>query len=61
MIKKYIIPLIKLKQMCGVTTVGNDDIKEQLRILTDIKIEYNYLEKEQEIWEINVLLAGAVI
>ncbi len=59
--KIYTMPLIKLKQMCGITSVGNDDIKEQLRTLTDIKIEYNYLEKEQEIWEINVLLAGAII
>ena len=59
--RTYKYSLKKLKKMCGITTVGNDDLKEQLRSLTDIKIEYNYLEKDQEYWEINVLLAGAII
>ena len=57
----YKVPIATLKKMCGITTVGNDDIKEQLRTLTDIKIEYNILNKDDEIWEVNVLLAGAVI
>lgn len=59
--KFYTIPLKTLKAICGITSVGNDDIKEQLRALTDVRIEYNYLEKDRESWEINVLLAGAKI
>lgn len=59
--KFYTIPLKTLKAVCGITSVGNDDIKEQLRALTDVRIEYNYLEKDREAWEINVLLAGASI
>lgn len=59
--KFYSIPLKVLKNICGINTIGNDDIKEQLRALTDVRIEYNCLEKDRESWEINVLLAGASI
>lgn len=59
--KLYSIPLKVLKNICGINSVGNDDIKDQLRSLTDVKIEYNCLEKDRESWEVNVLLAGASI
>lgn len=59
--KFYSIPLKVLKNICGIRSVGNDDIKDQLRSLTDVKIEYNCLEKDREAWEVNVLLAGASI
>jgi len=47
-----------LKKLCNITSVGNDELKEQLKKLTDIKIEFNYLDKcKKEVWEYMSLLS----
>jgi len=58
--KIYSIPLADVRKLCGVSHESNDDVKSQIRALTDIKIEYNYLGKDRgKTWGISVLLAGA--
>lgn len=58
--KIYSIPLADVRKLCGVSHESNDDVKSQIRALTDIKIEYNYLGKDRDkTWGISVLLAGA--
>lgn len=47
-----------LKKMCGINMVGNDDLKIQLKELADIKIEFNYLDKDKHnVWTYMSLLA----
>lgn len=56
----YSMPISDVKRLCGISTVGNEDLKEQIRALTEIRIEYNYLDKDKEsTWGVSVLLAGA--
>ena len=59
--RTYTISLVELKSMCGISSMGNDNLKNQIRKLTDVKIEYNYLNKDKDIWGISVLLAGVEI
>ncbi len=59
--EEYCIKTSTLKKICGISRKGNDDLKKQLRNLMGIVIEFNYLEKDNEDWEINSLLSSAGI
>lgn len=51
-----------LKDLCNITTMGNDNIKKHFRELNDIKIEFNYLNKDKNnVWEVASLLSCARI
>lgn len=54
--EEYTLPIVATKKMCGITQVGNDDLKQQMLALQDVKIIFNYLGKDNEVWESNVLL-----
>jgi hypothetical protein len=54
--EEYTIPLTTTKELCGITMVGNNDLKQQLLELQNIKIIFNYLGKDNEVWESNVFL-----
>lgn len=54
--EEYTLPISSTKKMCGISMVGNNDLKQQMLALQDVKIIFNYLEKDSEIWESNVLL-----
>ncbi|MDD5089801.1 MAG: replication initiation protein [Candidatus Wallbacteria bacterium] len=59
---KYCFPTALLKTWCGITRRGNDDLKEQLRGLMNIVLEFNYLNKDnKKVWEAGVLLSVAKI
>lgn len=59
---KYSFPTAQLKKWCGITRTGNDDLKEQLRGLMNIVLEFNYLNKDnKKVWEAGVLLSVAKI
>jgi plasmid replication initiation protein len=57
----YTTSLNYIKKACGISSIGNEELKSHLAKLTDIKIEFNYLQKDGEYWGINVLLAGSEI
>lgn len=51
-----------LKDLCNITSVGNDNLKNSLIELNDIKIEFNYLNKDKNnVWEVTSLLSSARI
>lgn len=56
----YSMPLADVKRLCGISHESNDEVKAHIRALTEIRIEYNYLDKDKEsTWGVSVLLAGA--
>ncbi len=58
----YQTTISNLKQACNLASSDNAIIKEQLKALTKIMIEFNYLEKDKsKTWEISPLLAGCKI
>jgi len=58
----YKTTITNIKDMCKIGKTENIDLKEQLKALVNIKIEFNYLNKEkQEVWQIMSLLASAEI
>lgn len=59
--KSYSIYLKDLKKACGISTKGNEELKANIKKLTETVIEFNVFEKDSEIWEINVLLSGAKV
>lgn len=54
--EEYTLPISFTKKMCGISMMGNNDLKQQMLSLQDVKIIFNYLGKDGEIWESNVLL-----
>jgi len=60
--KKYTYPTSSLKEVCGISMKGNNELKENLRKLAGIVIEFNYLGKDQKsVWEITSLISYAKI
>ncbi len=60
--KKYLYPTSSLKEVCGISMKGNNELKESLRKLAGIVIEFNYLGKDQKsVWEITSLISYAKI
>jgi len=58
----YQTTISNLKQACNLASSDNAIIKEQLKALTKIVMEFNYLDKDKgKIWEIAPLLAGCKI
>ena len=59
--EEYCLPTTTVKKICGITRKGNDDLKEQLRSLMGIIIEFNYLGKDSSDWEASTLVSSAKI
>jgi hypothetical protein len=48
----------ELKKLCNIKANQNFDLKEQLRKLADIKIEFNFLNKDKKnVWKIMALIS----
>lgn len=60
--KRYYFPTTILKEYCGITMKGNDNLKQQLRGLMKIVLEFNYLGKDKKwVWEASVLIPSTTI
>jgi plasmid replication initiation protein len=59
--KSYTVYLSELKKACGISTKGNEELKENIKKLTQVNMVFNIFEKDNEEWEINVFLVGANI
>lgn len=58
----YKTTISNIKESCNIGKTENIDLKDQLRKLTDIKIEFNYVNKDKnEVWQIMSLLASAEV
>lgn len=58
----YQTTISNIRESCNIGKTENIDLKEQLRKLSDIKIEFNYLNKDKnEVWQIMSLLSSAEV
>lgn len=58
----YKTTIANIKESCNIGKTENIDLKEQLKKLSDIKIEFNYVNKDKnEVWQIISLLASAEV
>lgn len=59
---EYTIPLKTIKNLCGISSQGNGELKEHILRLQKIIIVFNYLGKDNKnIWDSNVLLPAVKI
>jgi hypothetical protein len=54
----FTISLVELKEEIGYNSTNNKYLKQALRELIETTVEWNILNKDKNIWEINTLLAG---
>ena len=60
--KIYHTTIHSLKEMCKIDSTENVDLKKQLKKLSQITIEFNYLNKDKrEVWECMSLLASSKV
>lgn len=60
--ENYKIAISKIKELCNIVSVGNDEVKDNFKELADIKLEFNYLNKDKnEVWEYMSLLSHVKI
>lgn len=60
--KIYKTSISNIKQICNFTSTENISVKEQLKDLAKITIEFNYLDKDKyNVWGISTLLASAIV
>jgi len=58
----YKTTIMDIKKTCNIGSTENVDVKEQFRKLADIKIEFNYLNKDKnEVWQIMALISSTEI
>jgi len=58
----YNITFSTLKKFCNISMIGNNELKESLKGLADIKLEFNYLNKDKnEVWDYMSLLSRVKI
>lgn len=58
----YNTTISNIKEICNLPSTENLSVKDQLRDLSDIKIEFNYLNKDKTVtWAITALLASAKV
>lgn len=58
----YDITISALKKFCNISMIGNNELKDSFRGLADIKLEFNYLNKDKnEVWEYMSLLSRVKI
>jgi len=58
----YKTTIANIKESCNIGKTENIDLKEQLKKLADIKIEFNHVNKDKnEVWQIISLLASAEV
>lgn len=60
--KFYKTTISDVKEVCNLTSTENISVKEQLKDLAKITIEFNYLDKDKyNVWGISALLASAIV
>ncbi|HNW26646.1 MAG TPA: replication initiation protein [Candidatus Gastranaerophilaceae bacterium] len=58
----YNITISALKKFCNISMIGNNELKDSFKGLADIKLEFNYLNKDKnEVWEYMSLLSRVKI
>ncbi len=59
--QKFTIQISDLKKAINYTSKNNKILKDLLRDLTQTSVEWDILEKDDQIWEVNSLLSGCKI
>jgi hypothetical protein len=59
--EKFYISLKELKEAIGYDSGNNKYLKESLKELAGVLVEWNILKKDKKVWEVNTMLSGCKI